>query len=1149
MPITVLRNADGTISLGCNDSEYQNVAGTLVVTMRGNCPRIQRAQSGQAHGAAAVAMINTQAGYPPIEGPITGVSIPFLGVLQNDGPTLAAASSAALTNNSGFANPTFRNFASFTSSGPRLLDSHLKPDITGPGVNIISTAKGTGNEGTMFSGTSMATPHVSGVAALTVQAHSAWARDDVRLAVLNSADPTQLTGFTPRLGGSGLVQPIGATQTSVVARADDDAGSLSFGLDEFTHDYQATHDLIVSNNGTQTANFNVSAAASAGSSPHSATIESPLLLAPGQTTTLHLTLSVPASTAGNSNAFREVAGLVTLAPASPSDNSGVTLNVPYYLVPLARSQVTTTLGSTFGPGNPSTTAQVSNGSTAVGGTADFYAWGLTGGNSLYGPVGLRAVGVQSYSDSSGREVLAFAVNTFAPWSYPGTEEFDIFVDVNGDGIPDYDVFSDDYGSVTSGAPSGRVATFVYNYATKVTFAEFFASAPDNGSTIVIPIFAADIGVNSGNPRFNYSAASFDLFGFNSDSIQGPAKFNAFQNAITTAAFVTLPPGGSTSVPLSINSAEWGNTPAFGEMVVSLDNFSGAQQAELLPVTTSPTSATVTLTSSANPSAWGQPVTFTANVSGAGGTPTGTVKFSDGTNILGTATVNLGGNASLTTSTLTVGSHSINASYSGDNNFFPSSGTLSQTVNQAASTTLISSTVNPSAYGQSVTFTATVSSLNGSPTGTVTFADGVNTLGTGTLNSSGHATFTTATLTSGSHSISAAYGGDLNFASSTSSPVSQAVSQAGTTLGLASSPNPSVYHQNVTLTATVSPQFGGQASGTVTFKDGTSTLATVAVNSNQASYANVLAIATHSLTASYSGDTNFTGSASSTVSQVVSKASSGTVLVPSPNPSAQGKAVKFTATVSPQISSVPTGKVTFLNGTLALATKPLSAGIASFSISTLPAGSSNISATYAGDTNFVGSTSTAVIQVVKAAVSIVMTSSANPSSYGDAVTFTATLSGPPPDGETVNFMDGTVLLGTGTLSSGVASFTTVSPLKVGSHSTKSVYAGDATFVASTSAVLKQIVGKAATTTVLTSSPNPSSPGQAVTFTATVTSGTGTPTGSVTFAADGATIASTPLSGGVAILTTSALTVSHTITATYNGSTNFATSTTSLTQTVQ
>jgi hypothetical protein len=170
-----------------------------------------------------------------------------------------------------------------------------------------------------------------------------------------------------------------------------------------------------------------------------------------------------------------------------------------------------------------------------------------------------------------------------------------------------------------------------------------------------------------------------------------------------------------------------------------------------------------------------------------------------------------------------------------------------------------------------------------------------------------------------------------------------------------------------------------------------------------------------------------------------------------------------------------------------------------------------------------------------------------------VTFTAAVTsklGTPPNGETVTFMEGKTLLGTGTLSGGSASFT-ISTLKAGSNAVTAVYAGDSNFAGSTSKALSQVVSKATTTTALTSSVNPSNFGQSVTFTATVTPQfSGTPTGKVSFY-DGTTLLkSVVLSGGAAKFLTSKLASgTHTITATYNGSTSFTGSSSApLTQTV-
>ena len=212
----------------------------------------------------------------------------------------------------------------------------------------------------------------------------------------------------------------------------------------------------------------------------------------------------------------------------------------------------------------------------------------------------------------------------------------------------------------------------------------------------------------------------------------------------------------------------------------------------------------------------------------------------------------------------------------------------------------------------------------------------------------------------------------------------------------------------------------------------------------------------------------------------------TLLTSSVNPSLSGKIVKFTATVSSSSGGMPTGKVTFRNGATVLGTSALSGGRASFSTSTLPPGSNSVTAAYGGDSNFTGSTSAPVNQFVLAATTTTLSSSPNPSTYGQAVVFAATVTssiGAPPDGETVTFKQGAAVLGTGTLNGGTATFS-ISTLGVSSHAITAVYGGDSNFGGSTKAV-NQVVSKATTTTILTSSLNPSTFGQSVTFTASVT----------------------------------------------------------------
>ena len=182
-------------------------------------------------------------------------------------------------------------------------------------------------------------------------------------------------------------------------------------------------------------------------------------------------------------------------------------------------------------------------------------------------------------------------------------------------------------------------------------------------------------------------------------------------------------------------------------------------------------------------------------------------------------------------------------------------------------TSVASSLNPSVFDQAVTFTATVTSTGGTPTGTVTFKDGTTTLGTGAL-SSGKATFKTSTLAVGTHSITAVYGGSTSFAGSTSAVLTQTVKQASSSTSLASSLNPSTFGAAVIFTATVTST-GGTPTGTVTFKDGTTTLGTGALSSGKATFkTSTLAVGTHSITAVYGGSSNFVTSTSSVLTQTV-----------------------------------------------------------------------------------------------------------------------------------------------------------------------------------------------------------------------------------------------------------------------------------------
>jgi hypothetical protein len=283
------------------------------------------------------------------------------------------------------------------------------------------------------------------------------------------------------------------------------------------------------------------------------------------------------------------------------------------------------------------------------------------------------------------------------------------------------------------------------------------------------------------------------------------------------------------------------------------------------------------------------------------------------------------------------------------------------------------------------------------------------------------------------------------------------------------------------------------------------------------------------------------------------------LTSSLNPSFIGQAVTFAAAITSNAGSPPNGEtITFYKGSTVLGTAPLSGGMAMLTTSSLPAGIFTITATYPGDSSFAASTSPGLRQVVnattKSATMTALASSLNPSRYGQTVTFSASVStsGSLPPTGTVAFTWGTpyrtYTIGTAALNNGVASLTK-SNLNADPYNLVATYNGDVNNLRSTSPVLNQAVLQTTSAAAITSSRNPSTVGQAVTFTAKITSPTVMPTGPVTFTAGNTVLGTAQLSGGKATLTTSSLPAGASlVTVTYNGSSNIAKNTATVMQMV-
>ena len=324
------------------------------------------------------------------------------------------------------------------------------------------------------------------------------------------------------------------------------------------------------------------------------------------------------------------------------------------------------------------------------------------------------------------------------------------------------------------------------------------------------------------------------------------------------------------------------------------------------------------------------------------------------------------------------------------------------------TTTLSSSQNPSTFGQSTTLTATVAKVAGPTTpnaGTVTFKDGATTLGTGTLNASGVATLAVANLSAGSHSLTASYAGVTNtFGASTSNTVTQTVNQASTTTAVATSGTPSTYGSSVTFTATVTPQFAGATapSGTVTFKDGATTIGTGTLNGGNpdtATFAtSTLAVGSHSISAVYGADTNYTGSTSSSIAQAVTQ-KSVTPSITASNKTYDATTTATTACTLAGVLAADTGNVTCAAAAATFADKNVGTG------KTVTATGITLSGSAAGNYTLSSPTATSTANI--SALALTVTAAANSKTY-DATTSAAatptTTSGALQGTDTANFTE-------------------------------------------------------------------------------------------------------------------------------------------------
>lgn len=598
-PVHVLKDAEGNVSLGCRDSDYADVPeGSVVVTARGDCARVARALLGQKHKAAAVIMINSSDDYSGFEGKITknpttgeqlDVTIPFLSVKHSDGAALAAADGKQMT----FAantipNANFTGYANFTSAGPRSGDSALRPSVVAPGASIASALVGSGTEANILSGTSMATPHAAGVAALTKQAHPSWNSQEIAAAIVSTADASKVSNYGPTRGG-GLVDPADSTATQVFAYGDSTDvdgktlrdSTVSFNYQESNGSFEGTKTITLVNKGNSEVTFTGEVKASSQSLPAQVGLSSTKVTVPaGGTADVTVTLGLKASdvpsslkTDGSPN-FYEASGNVQFTSGS------TTLSIPYLMVPRSTTKVT---GQTSSDASAISFQNQGGVYTARG---DLFDWGFTDpkGDLPKGTdvdasdgVDIANVGVRS-ATLNGEKTLMFAINSHTRHSNAAGNKYYVSIDTNGDGAADRVISSMDSGKARDDYYNGIPEVFVSDPASNtIAGAGSYTLAPSNSSTVILQAKASDLGVTG---RFQYwvdteNAANTTV----RDSTDGHATYDLNNQPLNDGQNFLVPAGESKDVPISQGkAAEVEEQKLLGWMAVVFDNDQGTPEA-------------------------------------------------------------------------------------------------------------------------------------------------------------------------------------------------------------------------------------------------------------------------------------------------------------------------------------------------------------------------------------------------------------------------------------------------------------------------------------------------------------------------------------------------------------------------------------------
>lgn len=629
-----------SVSEGCSASDYSGVTGKIVAIKRGSCAFADKRGFAQAAGAVGVVLINNENAtvVNPVDDPAH--SIPMISVNPSHQAAIIAGDGLSTTLRNGkVQNEDYGSVTGFSSGGPARFSNVIKPDVMAPGQDVFSTDGATVSKGKSLGGTSMAAPQTAGAAALVLQAHPGWQPAAVKGVLVGSADPTRVAPYEVSRNGAGVINVRKASRAVSWAEALDAPGSssLTFGYDAIAvnrnggNAYTETHSFRLVNTSNAAITYALSNDQQTDSLGFVVSTPSSVTVGAHTSRTVSLTLSLsnakaaalpsmapndsPVLTQDGKRLFAplvNVAGAVLARPTSAGVGH-TTVRIPWIVVPRGTSDIRSSQRAPFtGTTVKQSSVRVRN-SGVHAGNIDVFAWGLSDQNENQGSIDLRAGGAQSLptefcsgtADANDR-CLIFAVNVWHPWQSGSDNEFDVFIDNNHDGTPEFLIQGIEYSAVFGpGDAMGVPVSLVIDLrgSTPALVDVWYATAPPNGSTYLLPVLASEIGRDAAHARSYYwmeaypvadgsgdpgnPVFQFDVMwtGTDTGSAGTSAQFDTFNNPISNGQFVTLNPGDWSNIPISVRTSGYQHNVRGqkGWMFVQMEGPDSAGQADLIPV--------------------------------------------------------------------------------------------------------------------------------------------------------------------------------------------------------------------------------------------------------------------------------------------------------------------------------------------------------------------------------------------------------------------------------------------------------------------------------------------------------------------------------------------------------------------------------------